>query len=201
MRQLKARTCVPCHLARLAGVLLDLQKGVQNLLGIPKLLMADTATAVAQNRLTIKSVQQAWSMSTGKPMTMAGIIAQAIEALAHPVPVQARPHSGPRYIMETDTRDASWGATVCRVTGARAAKEILAAALSWTPAERQLRITTKEALAATYGVTFLVPPLHAISTITLRSDSTRTVWAWWNGSGKLTINAAAREATTFLASL
>jgi hypothetical protein len=35
-KKLKAHTCVPRHLARLAGVLLDLQKGVQNLLGIAK---------------------------------------------------------------------------------------------------------------------------------------------------------------------
>ena len=125
-KQLKARTCVPRHLVPLAGVHLDLQKGVQNLLGIPKLLMTNTAKAVAQNRLTIKSVQQAWSTSMRKPTTTAGIISQAIEALTHPVPAQARPHDGPRYITEADASDAGWGATVYRVTGARAPKDILA---------------------------------------------------------------------------
>ena len=140
-------------LGAIGQVLPDLQKGVQNLLGIPKLLMMDTSKAVAQNRLTIKSVRQAWLTSTRKRTTTAGIISQAIEALAHPVPVQARPHDGPRYIMETDASDAAWGATVYRVTGARAPKEILAAALHWMPAGRQLHITTKEALVATYGLT------------------------------------------------
>ena len=182
-KQLKARTCVPRHLARLAGALLDLQKGVQNLLGIPKLLMTDTAKAVAHNQLTIKSVQRAWSTLTHKPTTTAGIISQVIEALAHRVPVRASPHDGPRYIMETDANDARWRATMYRVTEARAPKDILAAALRWTPAERQLHITMEEALAATYGVTFLVPRLHAVSAITLQSDSTPTVWAWRNGSG------------------
>ena len=87
--------------------------------------MMDTSKAVAQNRLTIKSVRQAWLTSTRKRTTTAGIISQAIEALAHPVPVQARPHDGPRYIMETDASDAGWGATVYRVMGARAPKQIL----------------------------------------------------------------------------
>ena len=121
----------------LAGVL---QKGGPNLLRIPKLLMTDTAKAVAQNRLTIQSVQQAWSTSTMKPTTTARIITQAIEALAQPVPVQER-----------DPSDAGWGATVYRVTGGRAPKEILAAALRWTPAERQLHVTTKEALGHLSG--------------------------------------------------
>ena len=44
-KQLKTHTCVPHHLARLAGVLLNLQKRVQNMLGIAKLLMMDTAKA------------------------------------------------------------------------------------------------------------------------------------------------------------
>ena len=102
--------------------------------------MTDTAKAVAQNRLTIQSVQQAWSTSTMKPTTTARIITQAIEALAQPVPVQER-----------DPSDAGWGATVYRVTGGRAPKEILAAALRWTPAERQLHVTTKEALGHLSG--------------------------------------------------
>ena len=147
-----------------------------------------------------KSVQQAWSTSASKPTTTADIISQAIEALSHPVLVQARPHSGPQYTMEVDASDAGWGATVYRVTSVSPPKEILSAALRWSPAEQRLHITSREALAATYGVTFLVPRLHAINAITLRSDSTATVWAWRNGSGKPTINAAARQATTFLAS-
>ena len=48
-KQLKTRTCVPRHLARLAGILLDIQKGVHKLLGVAKLLMTDTGKNVKQN--------------------------------------------------------------------------------------------------------------------------------------------------------
>ena len=44
-KQLKTHTCVPHHLARLGGVRLNLQRRVQNMLGIAKLLMMDTAKA------------------------------------------------------------------------------------------------------------------------------------------------------------
>ena len=78
------------------------------------------------------------------------------------------------------------------------------AALRWTPEERQMHITAREALASSYGTTFLVPRLEAqgkkVGSITLHSDSTPTVWAWRNGSGKPTISKAARQATSYLAS-
>ena len=48
-KQLKTHTCVPRHLARLAGILLDIQKGVHKLLGVAKLLMTDTGKNVKQN--------------------------------------------------------------------------------------------------------------------------------------------------------
>ena len=83
-------------------------------------------------------------------------------------------------------------------------REIHAAALRWTPEERQLHITAREALASSYGTAFLVPRLETqgrkVGSITLHSDSTPTVWAWRNGSSKPTISKAARQATSYLAS-
>ena len=111
-KQAKARTCVPRHLARLAGVLLDLQKGVQNLLGLPKMLMKETAHVVKANRASAKSLQQAWSTSGAKRPATNGVISDTIKALTGLIPVRARPQPGPAYVLETDASDAGWGASV-----------------------------------------------------------------------------------------
>ena len=109
-KQAKARTCVPRHLARLAGVFLDLQKGAQNLLGLPKLLMKETTHIVKTNRASAKSLQQAWLTSGLKRPATGGIINDAIKALTGLIPVRARRQPGPAYVLETDASDAGWGA-------------------------------------------------------------------------------------------
>jgi len=201
-KQAKARTCVPRHLARLVGVLLDLKPPrAQSLLGLLKLLMKETAHVVKSNRASAKSLQKAWSTSGRKRPSANGVINEAIKALKGLISARARPQPGPAYVLETDASDAGWGASVYRLspTGRRG-REIHAAALRWTPEERQLHITAREALAASYGTAFLVPRLPEVGSLTLHSNSTPTVWAWRNGSSKPVISKAARQATSYLAS-
>ena len=102
--QAKLRTCVPRHLARLAGVLLDLQKGAQNLLGLLKLLMKETAHVAKTNRASAKSLRQAWSTSGMKRPATNGIINDAIKALTGLIPVTARPQPDPAYVLETEAK-------------------------------------------------------------------------------------------------
>ena len=52
-RALRSKTCMPRWVAAAAGKLLDMAKSVQNLHGLPKILMRLAAVAVRQNQRTV----------------------------------------------------------------------------------------------------------------------------------------------------
>ena len=77
--------------------------------------MKETAHVVKANRVSAKSLQQAWSASGPKRPSANGVINKAIKALKGLIPVRARPQPGPTYMLESDASDAGWGASVYRL--------------------------------------------------------------------------------------
>ena len=133
--------------------------GVQNLLGLPKLLMSCSARLVKHNLPRAKdNLQKAWPISGPKPKGTGYWLQQPLEALQALVPVRLPPRNSAHLSLEEDASNLGWGETLLQVLPGKALIELASAALRWTAPERRLHNTASEALAAEKGVGFPPPP-------------------------------------------
>lgn len=176
-----ATKVLPRTLAQMAGVLLDIEKGNAHLHGLPRQLMKAAGLATHQNksRDPEASTYQLWNRRVKITHNCRQTLRDIEFALRQPVPKVLRPPiPDKKFVIRSDASDVGWGGHLVNAEG----REIGAIARTWTPAERMLHITAREAMASAFTVVEFIPMVPRGATITVQSDSTPTVWAWRKGS-------------------
>ena len=159
-----------------------MEKSLQNLHGLPKVLMRLPTLEVCQNHQTEAqaSLQGAWSKSTPKLLRLQEHLILAVVALGTPLPVVASlPQNTGRYHTHVDVSLRCWrGAVMLQ------GKEAVSAAEFWTSDLDCLHSTHKEAQAPlnmVEAVGGLIPPRTQIR---IHSDCSSVVWGLHWGSAK-----------------
>lgn len=186
--QLKAHTIVPKHLAALAGNLLDMTKSNAGLHGIPQQLMRAAALAVTQNQKKLPHWcrLKAWGLSTKKDRIphLTELLRQTLWQLQNPMPKMFRPHHQQQWVLQSDASDHGWGGTLMRNR-----QEKGSCAQKWSPQERALHITHREALASAWTVQELLHLIPTGSHLTIQTDASSTAWGWRKGSRNRQMNS------------
>ena len=143
--QLSGQRIQPKNVAAIAGSLLDLARSNTRLHGLPQQLMKHAGKAVATNRRRwpTANTRKVWGATC--PMTVACrlCLQECAEALKDPVPRILRPSNTDVWVLQTDSSDYAWGASLLHE-----GREVQACAQSWSPTDRLLHITHKEAKAS-----------------------------------------------------
>ena len=106
-------------------------------------------------------------------------------ALSRPIPRVFRPSTPQQFHLYSDASDRAWGASLKHRD-----REIAVAAQEWTPREKRVHITTREALAAGRATTTLINHIPKGVELVIHADATSTVWALRNGSKVTALNKA-----------
>ena len=192
--QLKGKNFPPRVLAGLAGHLLDAAKSNSSLHGLPAQLMKHAAKGVHQNKaLHGWNRHRCWNTPVPKPNELQQLLHAILSAVEEPVPVPFRPSNVEAFTLTSDASNEGWGGTL-QASG----KEIASCAQKWSPQERIVHITSKEALASARAVQFLHHHLPKGCELTIKSDSTPVVWCWRKGSTKPGLNEPIRLQTVQL---
>ena len=176
-----AKKVLPRTLAQVAGTLLDIGKRNARLHGLPRQLMkaAGLATHCNKTKDPGASTHQLWNRRVKITCNCRQTLRDIEFALRQPVPKVLRPPCpDKKFVIHSDASDVGWGGHLVDAEG----REISAIARTWTPAERTLHITAREAMASAFTVMEFIPLIPRGAVLTVRSDSTPTVWAWRKGS-------------------
>ena len=134
-RLLKANTMVPAIAAGVAGTLLDLEKSVLNLHGIPKCLMRLVGLAVRTSG--------SWYRSCPKPSAMKDMLRTVLQVLNSPTCRLIKPHPAAQNVQTTsDASDLGWGGYLRNDQGFVTART----QMLWTAEEGALHSTKQETL-------------------------------------------------------
>lgn len=194
---LKASTVVPKFLAKAAGQLLDLAKAIQELHGLPKILMREAGKTVARQRRSRPTLKEKalWALSAPKPLTLRGVIVLALSALQYPTPtLMCVAQDAPRYQLYVDASHRGWGGTL-QFQG----EEVATAAQTWHPRHKKEHSTHLEAKAPLNVWESVAPLVPNGSHLTVLSDCTAVVWGLRKGSSKPSMNPPLRELRVQLA--
>jgi hypothetical protein len=178
---------LPRILAKAAGLLLDLEKGVANLHGLPRQLMKAAGLATTANRARNPGVgvYRIWNTRTKLTVNARQVLQEVRLALDAPVPKVLHPNpEGEKYVIQTDASDNGWGGRLMK-----AGVEVHAVARPWTIQEARLHITAREALGSAFSVREFLDKLPVGCVVEVQSDSTPTVWTWRKGSRLKAMNS------------
>jgi hypothetical protein len=100
-----------------------------------------------------------------------------IKAITQPIPKVLRPKSEEKWVLQSDASDLGWGGRLLK-----AGCEVDTVARAWTPTERMLHITQREALSSAFSVSEFMGQIPPGVILEVHSDSTPTVWTWRKGS-------------------
>ena len=188
-KALKGRTAVPRFVAKVAGGLLDLCKGVLNLVGLPKILMHWVGKHV--------QLRSHWDKAFQKENLQENLL-KCLQALQHPIPQMHLPHTTARFAITSDSSDLGWGAWLGRGVSS---VPIAVTQQIWSCQEMPWHSTLKETAASTRSALALATHTPAQVILEMKSDCSTTVYAWQNGSSKPHINEPVRLARSALASM
>ena len=192
----KAKTIVPQHLARLAGVLLDLQKSCINLVGQAQILMRYAGKAAAHAQATRQCpLRRAWCLSTPKPPLLKAALQHVLHLMKDnpPTPMRVPVHAR-EFRVETDASEVGWGGALMERLS-----EVATAASRWGPSKKNWHSTHLEAKGASNAILSVMPHIPPKSRVILLSDSTPTVYATQKGTANPVINECLRLCRTALA--
>ena len=182
---MRGNTFIPTVLASLAGMVLDLNKGMVNLQGMAKMLM--TKAGVRGHN--------SWYQPTTKSPEINSLLDTTRKALKNPTLLRiCQPPHAPHLILTHDSSHHMWGTTLDSHEG----KPIAHTQQRWNTKEKKWHITTKETKASVRGTQALLHLIPPHSHVTLRTDNTTTLCAWNKGSKLPHINEDVREMKTEL---
>lgn len=189
---LSAKTMIPKILARLAGTLLDQEKGNVQLHGLPKQLMKHAGLGVIRNKVREPwaHIKRLWGRATKLTNNAREILKESLQALQELTPRVLRPPpNAEQLVIQSDACETGWGARLLRAN-----REVSSIAQTWDPQEAQAHITHLEARASALGVQWFIPKIAPGAHVTVHTDSTSAVWCWRKGSRLRGMNQEVRKA-------
>ena len=176
-RAIPGGTTRPALLAKLAGILLDLKKGLPGLHCLPARLMRMAGQLRARAPVGWTLTQQ-WQSPQPKPPDFLKVISEILRVLGEGVPFPlAHAQSGQVHFW-SDASSIGWAARVFSPQG----HLIQQTASRWTARQRMLHITQQEALAAMLGVQILEKFFPPFSVVHLNVDASAVFWGLLRGS-------------------
>lgn len=197
-RLAKQTKAPPTAVAAVAGQMQYSAQGHGALHGLGKVAMAAAGTMAATNPHSKgRSTTARWSTPTDLSLALKKVFTFAAEALTmeEPLPVhdEARP---PTVVIYSDASDDGWGAVFKELKASTTTQRpsTRTTAGRWTPNQRALHITKKEALAAGHALLAFRPYVDENDAVLLRTDSVATRAALSKGSARAALNWCAHNA-------